>query len=105
MFEKKKIVFLWFFCRDLSNDNLKYLSSEQALADLAFFITAMNKKYNLKENIKWIAFGGSYPGSLAAWLREKYPHLVHGAISSSGPLLAKVDFFGKLNKYLFQLFH
>lgn len=71
-----------------------YLSSEQALADLAYFIESINAQYNFGPNIKWIAFGGSYPGSLAAWLREKYPHLVYGAISSSGPLLAKIDFFG-----------
>ena len=73
-----------------------YLSSEQALADIAFFIESMNEKLNKTEDVKWIAFGGSYPGSLAAWVREKYPHLVHGSISSSGPLLAKVDFYGKL---------
>ncbi|XP_073975954.1 putative serine protease K12H4.7 isoform X1 [Rhodnius prolixus] len=77
---------------DVSVENLRYLSSEQALADLAYFIKGMNKKYNLDENNKWIAFGGSYPGSLAAWLRYKYPHLVHAAISTSGPLLAIADF-------------
>uniref|UniRef100_A0A336K475 CSON000635 protein n=1 Tax=Culicoides sonorensis TaxID=179676 RepID=A0A336K475_CULSO len=78
---------------DLSTENLIYLNSEQALADLANFITAMNEKYQINtSNTVWIAFGGSYPGSLAAWLREKYGHLVHGAISSSGPLLAKIDF-------------
>ena len=40
----------------------------------------------------WIAFGGSYPGSMVAWAREKYPHLIKGGVSSSGPLLAKVKF-------------
>ncbi|XP_055535059.1 putative serine protease F56F10.1 [Wyeomyia smithii] len=77
---------------DLATENLAFLTSEQALADLAYFIEAMNEKFQLSSRNLWIAFGGSYPGSLAAWLREKYPHLVHGAISSSGPLLAKIDF-------------
>ncbi|XP_068149094.1 putative serine protease F56F10.1 [Drosophila tropicalis] len=78
--------------KDLSTPNLVYLTSEQALADLANFVAAIKVKYNLKDSQKWIAFGGSYPGSLAAWAREKYPHLIYGSISSSGPLLAKVDF-------------
>nr|ATU82939.1 secreted S37 peptidase protein [Pristhesancus plagipennis] len=77
---------------DMSTKNLRYLSSEQALADLAYFIEAMNIKYNLNQNNKWIAFGGSYPGSLAAWLRYKYPHLVYASVSTSGPLLAVADF-------------
>lgn len=80
------------FFSDLSTENLVYLSSEQALADLAAFIVATKTKHQLSDDTKWIAFGGSYPGSLAAWLRLKYPHLVHGAVSSSGPLLAKSDF-------------
>lgn len=84
-----------FFHRDLSIESLHYLSSEQALADLAYFIEAINLQYSFDENTKWIAFGGSYPGSLAAWVREKYPKLVHGAISTSGPLLAKADFYGE----------
>lgn len=70
------------------------MSSEQALADLGSFIESMKTKLSLPVGTKWIAFGGSYPGSLAAWLREKYPNLVHGSISSSGPLLAKADFNG-----------
>nr|CAD7456840.1 unnamed protein product [Timema tahoe] len=78
--------------KDMSVKNLRYLSSEQALADLAEFIEAMNNKYKLTSATKWIVFGGSYPGSLAAWLRLKYPHLIYGAVSTSGPLLAKADF-------------
>lgn len=82
------------FLRDLSTKNLQYLSSQQALADLAVFIEAMNSKYNLSPDVKWIAFGGSYSGALSAWLRMKYPHLVHGAMSASAPLLAELDFKG-----------
>lgn len=85
---------------DSSVKNLAFLSSEQALADLAFFIESMNEEIKLIKGKgdkqitgnKWIVFGGSYPGSLAAWMRVKYPHLVHGAVSSSGPLLAKANF-------------
>lgn len=74
-------------------ENLAYLSSEQALADLATFTVAMQEEHGLKEN-KWIAFGGSYPGSLAAWYRLKYPHLVHGSIATSAPVVAQINFKG-----------
>ncbi|GAB6029846.1 Thymus-specific serine protease [Chamberlinius hualienensis] len=76
---------------DLSIDNLRYLSSEQALADLANFRTDIEQQYNL-QGAKWIFFGGSYSGSLAAWLRLKYPHLVDGAVATSGPLYAEINF-------------
>ena len=45
--------------------------------------------------------GGSYPGSLAAWMRLKYPHLVLGAVSTSGPLLALINFEGKNLYYMY----
>lgn len=89
--------------RDLSIESLKFLSSEQALADLANFIESKNAEYKFDANVKWIAFGGSYPGSLAAWLREKYPQLVYGSVSTSGPLLAKADFFG-IHKFVITVF-
>jgi pimeloyl-ACP methyl ester carboxylesterase len=80
------------FKRDLSDDNLQYLSSEQGLADLATFRQFIHTGFNLTDDNKWISFGGSYPGSLSAWFRLKYPHLVHGAVSSSAPMLALIDF-------------
>lgn len=88
------IIFHLIFLRNLTVESLHYLSSEQALADLANFIQSKNTEYKFSDDTKWIAFGGSYPGSLAAWLREKYPRIVHGSISTSGPLLAQADFYG-----------
>lgn len=78
---------------DASTANLKYLTSEQALADINYFISAQKTALNLPKN-KWIVFGGSYAGNLAAWFRLKYPHMAYGAVASSAPILAKANFLG-----------
>ena len=76
---------------DLSVSNLAYLSSRQALEDVGHFITFINQKYNF--TAPWITFGGSYAGTLSAWMRLRFPHLVAGSVSSSAPLFAKLDYF------------
>jgi len=73
---------------------LKFLSSRQALGDLAAFHHHATEKYNLKSTNKWVSFGGSYPGMLAGWFRLKFPHLVSASVSSSAPVLAQVDMVG-----------
>ena len=83
----------------MSTANLKYLSSGQALADLAYFIQNKTQEYQLTPRNKWIVFGGSYAGAMAAWFRLKFPNLVYGAVASSGPVLAQVNFQG-----IFQFF-
>jgi len=80
---------------DMSIENLKYLTSEQALADLATFIKQVNKDKGWTD-AKWIPYGGSYAGSLSAWFREIYPDITFAAIGSSGPVEAEVDFYGYL---------
>ena len=77
---------------DMSRENMKYLSSRQGLEDAGRFISEIsnNVNYNLTT---WITFGGSYPGSLSAWMRLRFPHLVTGSVSSSGPLFAKLDYW------------
>ncbi|KAF0981827.1 hypothetical protein FDP41_011688 [Naegleria fowleri] len=66
-------------------DKIKWLTSEQALADYAYFIT---ETFGLdeKRTTPVIAFGGSYGGMLSAWIRFKYPHIVDGAIAASAPI-------------------
>jgi hypothetical protein len=74
--------------------NLKHLTAENALNDLAYFITQITEKnaYNINKNQKWITIGGSYPGALSAWFRSKFPHLTVGAIASSAVILAVENF-------------
>lgn len=76
-------------------DNLAYLSSHQAIADIAQFISEfLIPTYNLTENNPIITFGGSYPGALSAWIRLRIPQLVFAAFSTSSPVLAQLDFTG-----------
>eukprot|EP01100_Stratorugosa_tubuloviscum_P008524 TRINITY_DN355_c0_g6_i1.p1 TRINITY_DN355_c0_g6~~TRINITY_DN355_c0_g6_i1.p1 ORF type:complete len:497 (-),score=250.08 TRINITY_DN355_c0_g6_i1:85-1575(-) len=68
------------------NQNSKYLTSEQALADYAVLLVSFKKEYNI-QNCPVIAFGGSYGGMLSAWGRIKYPHVYDAALASSAPIL------------------
>lgn len=74
----------------LSTANLRFLTTEAALDDLASFQRHLIHKKNWSG--KWIAFGGSYPGSLSAYYRLKFPYLVVGSLASSAPVMAKEDF-------------
>lgn len=69
---------------------LQWLSSRQALADLAAFHAHATREYKLG-NARWITFGGSYPGMLASWARVKYPSLFFASAASSAPVVAKLD--------------
>lgn len=74
----------------LSTQNLHFLSTEKALDDLAYFQRSISREKSWYG--KWITFGGSYPGSLSAYYRLKFPYLVTGALASSAPVMAKEDF-------------
>ncbi len=74
----------------LTTDNLKYLTTDFALQDAAAFQAFAESQLQLTG--KWVVVGGSYPGSLAAYYRLKYPNLVEGALASSGPVQARANF-------------
>lgn len=74
-------------------DDLKLLTVEQALADLAAF-TDYYKMTVPQANSAWFVFGGSYPGALASWYRHAYPEHSKGSLSSSGVVNCIVDYSG-----------
>ena len=68
---------------DLSTENLRFLTTQQALADTAFF--ARNVVFEGLEDLKltaphtpYIAYGGSYAGAFVAFLRKTYPDTYFG---------------------------
>ena len=89
----------------VSNANLRYLSSRQALADMAHFVsTAIHQgESGAESNTRVITFGGSYPGMISAWSRLKYPHLVYAAVSNSSPVQAQLDFPEYNNRVAYDL--
>lgn len=85
---------------NLSTENLRFLTTEQALADAAYF--AENVQFEgLEEfdadltppNTAYIAYGGSYAGAFVAFLRKTYPDIYFGAIASSGVTEAVWDYW------------
>ena len=96
----------------VTNENLVYLSSRQAVADIGHFISVMQQQHGQHDpteveaeaeaptdeslvsstTVPWVTFGGSYPGVVAAYARLKFPHAVTAAVSNSAPLQAQLDF-------------
>lgn len=88
---------------------LGYLSSEQALEDFVYVINYFqHSTYAESGKLPVVAFGGSYGGMLAAWLRMKYPHAVAGAIAASAPVwqfpgLTSCGIFNRILTRVFKL--
>ena len=81
-----------------STENMKFLSSQQALADLANFVGGFYEAHDLCPYMnRLITFGGSYPGMLSAFSRQKYPHLVFAAVAASAPVMGEALFTGYMD--------
>ncbi|KAF9299415.1 hypothetical protein BGZ74_008926 [Mortierella antarctica] len=96
-------------------DLLKYLTVDQSIEDIAYFMDSFPKLQpayfaqptpeaqtspinapnpNPRTNTtRWILAGCSYGGNLAAWTRQRYPNKVFAAFASSAPVRSALDFF------------
>ncbi len=64
----------------------KYLTVEQAMMDYVLLLKEVKYAWDC-EHVPVIAFGGSYGGMLASWMRMKYPASIQGALAASAPIL------------------
>jgi pimeloyl-ACP methyl ester carboxylesterase len=71
---------------DLSNDNLKYLTINQTLADFEYVISILKIALQPLETTKMIAFGYGIGSTYATWLHQSYPGLLDGVLASSAQL-------------------
>ena len=68
---------------DLSTENLRFLTTEQALADEVFFaqnvvFKGLEDKDLTSDSVAYIGYGGSYAGAFNAFLRKLYPDIFWG---------------------------
>lgn len=79
-------------------EDLRFLSTEQTLADNAYFARHVHFPVAGHANVTsssapFIIYGGSYAGSVAGLTRKLYPDAYWGAISSSGVPAAIDDYW------------
>lgn len=67
-------------------DRVGMLSVEQAMGDYRVLITEIRARYG-GPSTPVAVLGGSYAGSLAAWMRIRYPAAVDAALAASAPIL------------------
>ncbi|ORX44014.1 hypothetical protein DM01DRAFT_81328 [Hesseltinella vesiculosa] len=82
---------------DFSTENLKTLTIQNSMEDMVnviktFQIPTLGRTLPPPET-RWIVYGGSYSGNLAAWLHQAHPDLVYATVVSSAPVQLRMDFY------------
>ncbi|XP_030374873.1 putative serine protease K12H4.7 [Scaptodrosophila lebanonensis] len=77
---------------ELSLDDLKFLSSRQALADVAALIRSLKSDISRFGNSKLFVVGGSYSGILVPWFAKLYPDLIDRGWASSAPFQFHLEY-------------
>jgi len=80
---------------DLTLPNLRFLSDEQALADIAHLIDHVKAQDARLANARAVVAGRGFGASLATYFRSKYPHHSDGLWSSSSYVEKRFNFPGE----------
>ena len=80
---------------DTPAEAFRFLTSEQALADVDRFAKQFSRKEInatlTPDQTPWVFIGGSYPGMRAAFMRNLYPDTIYASWAASAPVEARVD--------------
>ena len=74
-----------YYGQSIPSEEVRYLSTEQVLEDYVELLGSVKRGYGAKP-CPAVAFGGSYGGSLATFLRATRPLSVVGALAASAPV-------------------
>jgi hypothetical protein len=88
----------------MSLKDLRLLTIDQTVADIAMFINYIRQKYEGAMNSRIVLFGKGYGASLAVWTRQKYPHLVDAVLASSAYTNIQFE-YPKMLKNVFKVFN
>lgn len=92
------------FSRNLSFENLQWLTIEQTLGDIAEFITFIRNEHFGYNGGNVVLWGSGFGASLAGWARVRYPHLVDSVWASSGLFNLQLESTSKYTPTIFQIF-
>lgn len=84
------------YSTDPDPEQMKYLTTDQALADIPYFAQSFTRDHFREidltsHNTPWVMMGRSYPGMRAALARQTYPDTIFAAYVSSAPVEARID--------------
>lgn len=77
---------------DVSTDNLRFLTTEQVLADLAFMIDHIKQEDPRLTDARVILVGTAFGANVATWFRARYPAHSDGVWSSSSYVEARMNY-------------
>ncbi|KAL1859640.1 hypothetical protein Daus18300_009505 [Diaporthe australafricana] len=83
---------------DIAIEDARFLTTEQSLADAAYFaqnvvFPGLESENLTSSGAPWIVYGVSYSGGQSAFIRKLYPDVFWGGISSSGVTEAIIDYW------------
>jgi len=82
-------------------EQMVYCTVDQALADFAELVRFLKADLHISRSAAWVAFGGSYGGMLASWLRITRPATIDGAIAASAPIWSFAGMTPPYDEYSF----